>query len=102
MVLDARATGTVPVSHGEFCCSLSRTDLPDGRIDALGIHEVGLYKLDEAVRFLSTWLPRGTLADPDPAVDADSLLPSSERSALVTVTTTRRRDQLRSLAPVPI
>ena len=56
------------------------------RIDALGIHEVGLYKLDEAVRFLTTWLPRGTLADPDPAIDAESLLPSSERSALVTVT----------------
>lgn len=87
MVLDARATGTVPgepwrvllLPQPERICLMVR-------IDALGIHEVGLYKLDEAVRFLTTWLPRGTLADPDPAIDADSLLPSSERSALVTVT----------------
>jgi hypothetical protein len=87
MVLDARATGTVPgepwrvllLPQPERICLMVR-------IDALGIHEVGLYKLDEAVRFLTTWLPRGTLADPDPAIDADSLLPSSERSALITVT----------------
>ena len=86
-VLDARATGTVPgepwrvllLPQPERICLMVR-------IDALGIHEVGLYKLDEAVRFLTTWLPRGTLADPDPAIDADSLLPSSERSALVTIT----------------
>ena len=56
------------------------------RIDALGIHEIGLYQLDQALDFLAGWLPGGRRADPDRAADTDSLLASAERSALVTIT----------------
>jgi hypothetical protein len=87
MVLDARSAGTVPgepwrilmLPQPERICLMVR-------IDALGIHELGLYKLDEAIRFLASWLPRGPVADHDPSVDADRLLAASERSALVTTT----------------
>ena len=87
IVLDARATGTDPgepwrillLPQPERICLVVR-------IDALGIHEIGLYKLDEALGLLAGWLPRGPRADPDPAADADGTLASSERSALITVT----------------
>jgi len=87
MVLDARSTGTVPgepwrillLPQPERICLMVR-------IDALGVHELGLYKLDEALRFVADWLPRGEEADPGTAVDPDALLASSERSALITVT----------------
>ena len=52
----------------------------------LGIHEIGLYQLDQALDFLADWLPGGRRADPDRAADTDSLLASAERSALVTIT----------------
>ncbi|MFJ5222491.1 hypothetical protein [Streptomyces sp. NPDC088400] len=86
-VLDARTTGTEPgepwrilvLPQPERICLMVR-------IDALGIHQIGLYKLDEAVRMLTDWLPRGEAAHPDPATDADAVLAASERSALVTVT----------------
>jgi hypothetical protein len=87
MVLDARATGTGPgepwrillLPQPERICLLFR-------IDTFGVHQIGLYKLDEAFSILTAWLPRGPRAEPDPAADADSVLSSSERSALVTVT----------------
>ena len=86
-VLDARTTGTEPgepwrilvLPQPERICLMVR-------IDALGIHQIGLCKLDEAVRMLTDWLPRGEAAHPDPASDADAVLAASERSALVTVT----------------
>ncbi|MFJ4918268.1 hypothetical protein [Streptomyces sp. NPDC088725] len=86
-VLDARTTGTEPgepwrillLPQPERICLMVR-------IDALGVHQVGLYKLDEALRTLTDWLPRGSSADSDPSVDADAVLTGSERSALVTVT----------------
>jgi hypothetical protein len=86
-VLDARATGTGPgepwrillLPQPERICLLFR-------IDTFGVHQIGLYKLDEALSILIAWLPRGPRAEPDPAADADSVLSSSERSALVTVT----------------
>jgi hypothetical protein len=56
------------------------------RIDTFGVHQIGLYKLDEALRQLTDWLPQGPQADPDPPVNADSVLASAERSALVTLT----------------
>jgi hypothetical protein len=56
------------------------------RIDALGIHEISLRKLGEALKLLTAWLPRGRAADPDAGRDADALLTTAERSALVTVT----------------
>jgi hypothetical protein len=87
MVLDARATGTGPgepwrillLPQPERICLLFR-------IDTFGVHQIGLYQLDEALSILTAWLPNGPLAEPDPAADADRVLASSERSALVTVT----------------
>jgi hypothetical protein len=85
-VLDARATGTVP---GEPWRILM---LPQPepislviRIDALGVHELGLYQTPDALDRLASWLPAGELAeraDESP----DDLLAAAERSALVTVT----------------
>lgn len=87
MVMDARVTGTVPGEPWRILL------LPQPekislmiRIDALGVHEIGLYKLEEALNILDDWLPNGSLADPDPEVDSNGLLAESERSALVTVT----------------
>jgi hypothetical protein len=87
MVLDARATGTEP---GEPWRVLL---LPQPEpitmmvcIDALGIHEISLRKLGEALKLLAAWLPRGRAADPDAGRDADAVLAAAERSALITVT----------------
>jgi hypothetical protein len=87
MVLDARSTGTAPgepwrillLPQPERICLMIR-------IDALGVHELGLYPLDQAIRFVTDWLPRGEEADPAAPADPDALLAASERSALVTVT----------------
>ncbi|MFF2525046.1 hypothetical protein [Streptomyces liangshanensis] len=86
-VLDARTTGTVAgepwrillLPQPERICLMVR-------IDALGVHQIGLYKLDEALRMLIEWLPRGPSADREAAMGTDALLSGSERSALVTVT----------------
>jgi hypothetical protein len=86
-VLDARTTGTDPgepwrillLPQPEEICLLIR-------IDALGVHQIGLYKMDDALEMLTAWLPRGSAADPDRALDTDAVLAASERSALVTVT----------------
>jgi hypothetical protein len=86
-VLDARVTGTEPgepwrvlllPQPEKICLRLC--------IDALGIHEIGLYDLDDALGFLADWLPRGEPADPDPGPDCDRVLASAQRSALVTCT----------------
>ena len=87
MVLDARATGTEPgepwrillLPQPERICLVYR-------IDTFGVHQIGLYKLEEALRQLTDWLPKGSQAEADPSVDADSVLASAERSALVTLT----------------
>src|SRR6202161_2221927 len=98
MVLDARATGTQPgepwrillLPQPERICLVIR-------IDALGVHELGLYPFDDALGLLNGMLPRGPRADAGPAdggpagggpVDGEigRLLAGSERSALVTVT----------------
>jgi hypothetical protein len=98
MVVDARVTGTEPgepwrillLPQPERICLVVR-------IDALGIHELGLYGFDEALGLLNAMLPRGPRADPDPAGgdtagggtaggEIDRVLGASERSALVTVT----------------
>jgi hypothetical protein len=86
-VLDARTTGSGPgepwrillLPQPERICLMVR-------IDALGVHQMGLYKLDEALDSLTEWLPRGSAADPEEAVDTDAVLAASERSALNTVT----------------
>jgi hypothetical protein len=87
MVMDARATPTGPgepwrillLPQPERICLVYR-------IDTFGVHQVGLYKLDEALGQLTDWLPKGSQADPDPSVNAESVLASAERSALVTLT----------------
>jgi hypothetical protein len=87
MILDARATGTEPgepwrillLPQPERICLAVR-------IDALGVHELGLYKLDVALGLLEALLPQGPRADTRPGVDADEVLAASERSALVTAT----------------
>jgi len=87
MVLDARATGTglsepwrvLLLPQPERICLVYR-------IDTFGVHQIGLYKLEESLRQLTAWLPQGPQADPDPATDADSMLASAERAALITIT----------------
>lgn len=87
MVMDARATGTGPgepwrillLPQPERICLVYR-------IDTFGVHQTGLYKLDVALGQLTDWLPQGPEADPDQAIDAESILASAERSALITVT----------------
>jgi hypothetical protein len=86
LVLDARATGTEPgepwrillLPQPEPICLIVR-------IDALGVHELGLYQTTDALDRLTGWLPGGELAeraDKSP----DELIAGAERSALVTVT----------------
>jgi hypothetical protein len=87
MVLDARVTGTEPgepwrillLPQPERICLVVR-------IDTLGVHELGLYQLDEALRMVSALLPRGSRADSGPGADADQVLGTAERTALVTDT----------------
>ncbi len=86
-VLDARVTATrdgepwrtLLLPQPEQICLVVR-------IDALGVHEIGLYQLGEALRQLAEWLPGGPVADAGPAADADGMLAAAERAALVTVT----------------
>jgi hypothetical protein len=87
MVLDARATGTQPgepwrillLPQPEQICLMVR-------IDALGVHEIGLYKVEDALELLADWVPKGPIADHRLEVEADDVLASAERSALITST----------------
>jgi hypothetical protein len=86
VVLDARATGTEPgepwrmllLPQPERICLLVR-------IDALGVHELGLYRSDDALDQLTAWLPAGDLAENGKAEPA-AVLAAADRSALVTAT----------------
>jgi hypothetical protein len=84
-VIDARVTGTEP---GEAWRTLLLPQ-PEGvalevLIDAIGVHELSLREIDEALRRLRERLPRG---DPErDSADPDQVLAAAERSALVTVT----------------
>jgi hypothetical protein len=85
-VVDARVTGTAP---GEPWRMLL---LPQPepisllvRINALGVHELGLFPSEEAVDQLCDWLPAGSPVDAEASADADAVLAEAERSALVTV-----------------
>ena len=87
MVVDARATGTAP---GEPWRTLLIPQ-PENiflvvRIDALGVHELGLFQAGKTFDDLLDWLPKGELADADAHEDTTAVLSSSSRAALVTVT----------------
>lgn len=87
MVLDARATGTrtgepwriLLLPQPERICMMVR-------IDALGVHQIGLYTMDQALEILTDWLPKGSAPDHDGEVDGDAVLAAAERAALVSVT----------------
>jgi hypothetical protein len=86
MVLDARATGTEPGEPWRILL----LPMPEPvslmvRIDALGVHELGLYQSADALDRLAGWLPGGDEADGKDA-DPDAVLGGAERSALITVT----------------
>jgi len=86
-VLDARVAGTEPgepwrilvLPQPEQICLVVR-------IDALGVHEIALRKLDDTVEMLADWLPHGSPARQETVTDEDALLTDSRRSALVTLT----------------
>ena len=87
MVLDARVTGVEPGEPWRILLLPQPEPITMMvRIDALGVHEISLRKLGEALKVLAAWLPRGRAADRSPALDADAVLASAQRSALVTVT----------------
>lgn len=87
VVLDARATGTeagepwriLLLPQPEPICLMVR-------IDALGVHELGLYPAEDAIDQLADWLPGGDPVDADESVDAGPVLANADRSALVTIT----------------
>ena len=87
IVLDARLTGTAPgepwrvllLPQPEPICLVVR-------IDALGVHEIGLYRSADALDRLTEWLPAGEQAGQDPSATADDLLAKADRAALVTAT----------------
>ncbi len=87
VVLDARATGTAPGEPWRMLLipQPERIFLVV-RIDALGVHQLGLYPADKTLDDLIAWLPKGELADSNARVDAAAVLGSSSRSALVTIT----------------
>ncbi len=84
-VIDARVTGTEP---GEPWRTLLLPQ-PEGvalevLIDAIGVHELSLREIDEALQRLRERLPSG---DPEPdSADPDQVLGAAEQSARVTVT----------------
>ncbi|GIF49160.1 hypothetical protein DFJ67_7895 [Asanoa ferruginea] len=83
-VLDARVTGTEPGEPWRMLI-LPQPELITLliRIDALGVHDLGLFPADDALDQLVEWLPRG---DYEKGGDAAEVLAASSRSALVTVT----------------
>lgn len=86
-VLDARRAGTSP---GEPWRVLLLPQ-PEGialviQIDALGVHAIGLYPLEDALDRLAEWLPSGDIADAEPEADAKALIAASDGSALLTLT----------------
>ena len=84
-VVDVRVTGTEP---GQPWRTLLLPQ-PEGvtlevLIDALGVHELSLRKIDDALRRLRERLPNG---DPErESADPNEVLTAAKRSALVTVT----------------
>lgn len=84
-VIDIRVTGTTPGEPWRILLlpQPERITL-EFRIDALGVHEVGLYETEEAVERTAAWLPGGDPADPSRAPGIDAALAAARRSALLT------------------
>ncbi len=87
LVLDARVQGTesgepwrmlVLPQPEPICLAI--------RVDALGVHELGLYPTETTLDHLVDWLPHGDVDETDGAADADTVLASADRSALLTAT----------------
>jgi len=86
LVLDARATGTEPGEPWRILLLPQREPIClIVRIDALGVHELGLYQTTDALDRLTRWLPGGELAE-RADTSPDDVIAGAERSALVTVT----------------
>ncbi len=89
-VLDARTTGTEPGEPWRILMLPQPEDIClMVRIDALGIHQIGLYTAEDALDMLTEWLPKGRRAGRNETPNSEgvnALLDRSERSALVTVT----------------
>ena len=84
-VIDARVTGTEPGKPWRTLL-LPQSDgvALEVLIDALGVHELSLRDVDDALRRLRERLPDGSpVRDP---IHADAALATAERSALITVT----------------
>ena len=91
-VLDARVTGTAPGEPWRMLLLPQPEQIClQVKIDALGVHELGLYQTSDAISQLAGWLPRGQLAESGPQ-DAGGLLDRAERAALVTVTSYTAQD----------
>ena len=86
LVLDARGTGTLPGEPWRVLLPQPEPICLVVRIDALGVHEIGLYRSADALDRLTEWLPAGEPAGQDPSATADDLLAEAERAALVTAT----------------
>lgn len=87
-VVDIRVTGTSPGEPWRILLlpQPERITL-EIRIDALGVHELGLYETEEAIERTADWLPGGDVADPTRSPAADPALAAARRSALVTLVT---------------
>lgn len=86
-VLDARVTGTKPGEPWRVLLLPQAEGIAlEIRIDALGVHELGLYTTEEAIERLADWLPDGKEADTDELPPVEDLLAGAERTALVTMT----------------
>jgi hypothetical protein len=84
-VIDARVTNTNPGQPWRtLLLPQSEGVALEVLIDALGVHELSLRDIDDALRRLRERLPDG---DPErESADADKVLDAAQRSALVTVT----------------
>ena len=66
------------------------------RVDALGVHELGLYPTETTLDHLVDWLPHGDVDETDRAVEADSVLASANDPRCLPPPTTPRKDPPRS------
>ncbi len=84
-VVDIRVTGTSPGEPWRILLLPQPESITlEFRIDALGVHELGLYETQEAVERTVAWLPGGDPANPARSPGIDAALAAARRSALMT------------------